>query len=129
VGLSNPGRIGSIDLTRGTFEPVAFCPGYLRGLAFVGDHAIVGLSKPRHDKTFSGLALDDALRERGAEAQCGLHVINLRTGDVEHFVRLDGIVTEIYDVAVLQGTSRPLALGFVSNEIQQLIVVDSPGVL
>ena len=45
----------------GRFEPLAFCPGYLRGLAFVGDHAVVGLSRPRHDQTFGGLALEDEL--------------------------------------------------------------------
>ena len=52
----------------GRFEPVAFCPGYARGLAFAGGHAIVGLSLPRESRTFAGLALDEALsaRERGA---------------------------------------------------------------
>ena len=52
----------------GKFERVAFCPGYLRGLAFVGDYAVVGMSRPRHDKTFGGLALDEELaRRRGLE--------------------------------------------------------------
>jgi uncharacterized protein (TIGR03032 family) len=126
---SGTGCFGSIDPDRGTFEPVAFCPGYLRGLAFVGDYAVVGLSRPRHDKTFTGLPLDEALRARGAEAQCGLHVINLRTGDAEHFVRVEGMVNEIYDVAVLPGAVRPVALGFKTNEIQQMIAVDVEGVL
>jgi uncharacterized protein (TIGR03032 family) len=122
---SGTGFFGSIDPGRGAFEPVAFCPGYLRGLAFVGDYAVVGLSKARHDHTFSGLALDEALRARGADAQCGLHVINLRTGDAEHFLRVEGIVTEIYDVVVLPGTVRPVALGFKTNEIQQTIAIDN----
>jgi uncharacterized protein (TIGR03032 family) len=126
---SGTGSFGSIDPARGSFEPVAFCPGYLRGLAFVGDYAVVGLSRPRHDRTFTGLALEEALQARGAEAQCGLHVINLRTGDAEHFLRVEGLVTEIYDVAVLPGAVRPLALGFKTNEIQQTIAVDNDGVL
>jgi uncharacterized protein (TIGR03032 family) len=126
---SGTGQFGRVDPGTGAFEPVAFCPGYLRGLAFVGDYAVVGLSRPRHDKTFTGLPLEEALRARGAEAQCGLHVINLRTGDAEHFLRVEGIVTEIYDVAVVPGAVRPLALGFKTNEIQQTIAVDSEGVL
>ena len=48
---SGAGQFGSLDPDRGTFEPLTFCPGYLRGLAFVGDYAVVGLSQtpPRQD--------------------------------------------------------------------------------
>ncbi|MEH2126736.1 DUF4915 domain-containing protein [Nostoc sp.] len=46
------------DLKRGVFESVVFCPGYLRGCAFYGNFAVVGISQPRHNKTFSGLALE-----------------------------------------------------------------------
>ena len=61
--------LGSIDPTSGSFVPLTFCPGYLRGLAFAGDYAVVGLSRPRHDKTFGGLALDQELVRRGADAR------------------------------------------------------------
>jgi hypothetical protein len=44
------GYFGSIDLASGKFEPLTFRPGFLRGMAFAGDYAIVGLSGPRHDK-------------------------------------------------------------------------------
>ncbi len=63
---SGTGFFGSVDPGGGSFEPLTFCPGYLRGLAFVGDHAVVGLSQPRHDQTFRGLRLDDELAKRGA---------------------------------------------------------------
>ena len=46
---------------------MAFCPGYLRGLSFHGDYALVGLSKQRENRTFSGLALDDNLASAQAE--------------------------------------------------------------
>jgi uncharacterized protein (TIGR03032 family) len=61
---SGAGEFGRVDLTTGRFEPVAFCPGYLRGLTFVGNYAIVTLSKPRHI-SFMGLELDDRLKQRG----------------------------------------------------------------
>ncbi len=68
---------------------VAFCPGYLRGLSFHGDFAIVGLSKSRENKTFSGLALDQNLQSGDAEARCGLQVIDLNSGDVVHWIRIE----------------------------------------
>jgi uncharacterized protein (TIGR03032 family) len=126
---SGTGFIGTVDPATGKFTPLTFCPGYLRGLAFSGDYAIVGLSRPRHDKTFSGLALDDELVRREAEARCGLQVIDLRSGDVAHWVRLEGMVTELYDVVVLPGVVRPMALGFKTDEIQRTIAVGDEGQL
>ncbi len=120
---SGNGNFGYVDLARGRFEPVAFCPGYARGLAFAGNFAIVGLSKPRENKTFSGLALDDRLREKNIEARCQLQVIDLTRGDVVHSLRIEGVVSELYDVVVLPGMRRPSALGFKSDEIRCLISV------
>jgi uncharacterized protein (TIGR03032 family) len=126
---SGSGEFGSVDLATGRFEPIAFCPGYLRGLAFVGDYAVVSLSKPRH-VTFHGLALDERLKDRGAEPQCGLQVIDLRTGAIAHWLRLDGtLVTELYDAVVLADVRQPMALGFKTNEIERLLLVDEPGTL
>jgi uncharacterized protein (TIGR03032 family) len=126
---SGAGFLGRIDRKSGKFEPVTFCAGYLRGLAFVGDYAVVGLLRPRHHKTFGGLALDEELTKRGGEARCGLHVIDLRTGDVAHWVRLEGMVTELYDVIVLPGVGRPMAFGFRTDEIQRTIAVGDEGSL
>ncbi|MEA3274763.1 MAG: TIGR03032 family protein [Pseudomonadota bacterium] len=117
---SGHGQFGYVDLERGRFEPVAFCPGYGRGLGFVGDFAIVGLSKPRH-QTFSGLALDGELASKQAQARCGLLVIDLRTGDVVHWVRIEGVIEELYDVAVLPGVVCPMAIGTQSDEIRRVL--------
>ena len=57
---SGSGRFGWIEPGSGRFEEVCFCPGYARGLAFVGEFAVIGLSLPRHNRSFSGLPLDDA---------------------------------------------------------------------
>jgi uncharacterized protein (TIGR03032 family) len=121
---SGNGHFGRADLKAGRFEPVAFCPGYARGLALSGRYAVIGLSRPRgENRTFAGLALDQALASRGAEARCGLLVIDLRTGDAVHWLRLEGVVEELYDVAVLPGAQRPMALGLVSDEIRRVITV------
>jgi uncharacterized protein (TIGR03032 family) len=126
---SGAGEIGYVDLAKGKFEPIAFCPGYLRGLSFAGDYAMVTLSKPRH-VTFHGLPLDERLAAKGAEPQCGLQVIDLKTGGIAHWLRLDGtLVTELYDVVALPGVRQPMALGFKTAEIERLILVDDPGSL
>lgn len=124
---SGTGEFGQVDPASGRFEPVAFCPGYMRGLSFRGDYAVVTLSKPRH-VTFHGLPLDEQLSRRGAEPQCGLQIINLKTGTVEHWLRLDGtLVTELYDSAVLPGIRQPMAVGFKTNEIERLMMIAEEG--
>ena len=120
---SGTGEFGWVDVKAGRFEPVAFCPGYLRGLAFVGDYAVLGLSQSRGNHTFSGLALDGELTKRGAQARCGLMVVDLRTGDTVHWVRLAGVVQELYDVVLLPGVRRPSAIGFKSDSIRRVITV------
>jgi uncharacterized protein (TIGR03032 family) len=128
VHNSGQGYLGTVDRQKGVFEPIAFCPGYLRGLAFHGNYAIVGLSKPR-DRTFTGLPLDDELKKRSADPQCGLQIIDLKNGDIVHWVRVEGVVGELYDVVALPGVRRPMALGFKTDEIQRTFSIDEPGQL
>ncbi|MFN2169404.1 MAG: TIGR03032 family protein, partial [Anaerolineae bacterium] len=120
---SGTGDFGYLDASSGRFEPLAFLPGYGRGMGFSGDFAVVGLSGPRKNRTFSGLPLDENLKKRQAKARCGLVVIDLRTGDVVHWVRIEGIVDELYDVAVLPGSKRPMALGLKSDEIRRFLSI------
>jgi len=123
---SGHGDFGRVDLGSGRFEPVAFCPGYLRGLAFRGGMALVGLSKPR-DRTFQGLPLDRRLAEEGAEPSCGLRVIDLASGETVHWLEVHGVVLELYDVAVVPETARPMALGFKSDELRRTITFEAEG--
>jgi uncharacterized protein (TIGR03032 family) len=120
---SGRGRFGWLDLDSGRFEGVAFCPGYLRGMSFHGDHAIVGLSRPRHGHAFSDLPLDQALARHKTTARCGLRVINLRSGAVEHQLGIEGVVEELYDVVALPSVRKPLALGFHGDELRRLITL------
>lgn len=123
---SGAGYFGRVDRATGKFEPICFCPGYLRGLTFWRDFAIVGLSKPR-ERTFTGLALDDELAKRNAVPQCGLQVIDLRSGDVIQWIKLEGQISELYDVAVLPNVIKPMALGFQTDEIQRTVSMDKMG--
>lgn len=123
---SGTGEFGRVDLASGKFEPVTFCPGYLRGLTFQGDYAIATLSKPRH-VSFQGLELDERLKSKEAEARCGLQIIDLRTGGVSEWLRLEGtMVTELYDTVVLPGVRQPMAVGFKTTEIERLMLIEEP---
>jgi uncharacterized protein (TIGR03032 family) len=90
---------------------------------------VIGLSKPRENRTFTGLPLDEELTRRDAEARCGLMVVDLRTGDAVHWLRIEGVVEELYDVAVLPGVRRPMAIGLKTDEIGRMITVGAPEAL
>jgi uncharacterized protein (TIGR03032 family) len=120
---SGNAHFGYVDLERGRFEPVAFVPGYGRGLAFHGDYAIIGMSRPRENKTFSGLKLEEELEAKKTEARCGIQVIDLRSGDAVHWMRVSGTIEELYDVAVIPGVRRPMGIGLQSDEIRRVLSV------
>jgi len=122
---SGTGDFGFIDPASGRFEPVAFCPGYLRGLWFHGNFAILGLSQPRENKTFAGLPLDEALAKRNVGPQCALLVVDLKTGATVHWLKIEGIVHELYDVVALPGIQRPMALGLKTDEIRRLLTIET----
>lgn len=124
---SGQGDFGYIDVQTGKFEPVIFCPGYARGLAFWQNFAIVGLSQARQEQTLSGLPLAERLLSKRADPRCGLVVIDLKTTSIVHWLRFEGMITELYDVQVVPQTKHPMAIGFQTDEIAQLLTLEQPG--
>ncbi len=122
---SGTGWFGYVDLKAGKFEPVAWCPGYLRGLDFVGDYAVAGLSKIRtkNTKSFGGLELDEALASKKVSSRSGLYVIDLNSGDSSNWFQVEGAVEELYDAIVIPGAKRPMAIGFMGDEIRRIVSV------
>jgi uncharacterized protein (TIGR03032 family) len=121
---SGTGEFGKIDLSAKRFEPIAFCPGYLRGLTFIGKFAVVGLSEPREDKTFAGLPLNERLASERVEPRCAIYVIDTTTGDIIHWLRIEGVVRELYDVVALPQIERPSMIGFLSEEIRRVVSIE-----
>lgn len=122
---SGRGYLVRVDIASGRYENVAFCPGFLRGLAFAGKYAVVGLSLPR-DGSFSGLELDDELKKRDADPWAGLNIIDTATGDVVQWLRLKGHIRETFSVGVLPDVRCPMAIGLVSPDIRTHITVEQP---
>lgn len=116
------GEFGEVELDSGRFNPIAFCPGFARGVAFVGGKVLVGLSLPRQNQVFSGLPLDDRLKREGLEPRCSIQVIDLASGQAEHGLALGGVVRELYDIAVIPGRRTPMVVGFAQGQINRLIL-------
>lgn len=116
-------------LVEGTFERITFCPGFLRGLDFVGNYALVGTSAVRENRTFAGLQLDENLKDAGVEARCAIHIINLETGAIENWVKAQGIVQELYDVKVMPNVRKPLLIGTQKEEIKTMLSIEENSTL
>jgi uncharacterized protein (TIGR03032 family) len=120
AGAGELGVVGRNGPGKGRFEPKAFCPGFLRGLALHNGLAFVGLSKPRYSR-FEGLPLDARLVATDSSPWCGIQVIDLATGACVDWFRIDGPVAELYDLAVIPGFTCPMAVSPGSPEAAALI--------
>ena len=124
---SGTGELGFVDGLEndapGQFKPIAFCPGFLRGLRFYKGYAFVGLSKPRY-KRFEGLPLADRLDAADSDAWCGLQIIDLATGTCVDWFRIDGAITELYDVEIIPGFATPMTVSPGSAEAASLVTWD-----
>ena len=78
-------------------------------------------------RRFAHRPLDQALAARGAEPRCGVLVIDTNSGDTVEWLRIEGVVRELFDVAVLPGIRNPAAIGFMTDEIQRVISIDEDG--
>jgi uncharacterized protein (TIGR03032 family) len=117
---SGRGMLARVDPKSGARTDIAFCPGFLRGLALHNGYAIATVSLPR-DGAFSGLALQDELKKRDGEPWCGVCIVDLRSGDLVDWIRLNGAIKELFDVAAIPEVLCPMALGVQSPDIQSLI--------
>lgn len=112
---SGTGELLCADVARGTYGVVCTLPGYLRGLSFVGPYAIVGLSQIRERHIFGGLPV----LERFAELNCGLAVVDLRSGKEVGLFHFSSGCQELYDVIVLPKVRRPTILNRESIQTRQ----------
>ena len=118
---SGTGELGWIE--DGQFHSLCALPGFVRGLAFAGGCAVVGLSKLRSPQ-FTGLPLEERLiAEVNPGGCCGLRVIDLASGLILHSLDLPEPIDELFDVVVLPGVRQPRALGLQGEEIDCLVKI------
>lgn len=121
---SGEGDFGYLD--GGCFVPVCLCPGFARGLCFVGDYAVIGLSQLRDNTFASGMRLKTRLEDLCIQQRCGLIVVDLNDGKIVHWLTLSDPVTELYDVAFLPGVTRPYTPGFSEPELHRSVMHSAP---
>lgn len=120
---SGTGELGWIEDQR--FVPLCFVPGFARGLAFVGNTAVVGLSKLRSPQ-FTGLALEQKLHDEGMPGGCcGLRVIDLASGRIVHSLDLPEPIDELFDVVALPGVQRARAIALHDESLHCLVKLPS----
>jgi uncharacterized protein (TIGR03032 family) len=122
---SGRGQLIRIDPETGAREDIAFCPGFMRGLAFSGKFAIVTLSLPRGEQAFSGLSLAEEIKKRDGEPWCGLMIIDTSTGDTVEWVKVEGSISELFDVAVLSGVVSPISMSPEAPGLRTLFCYDA----
>ena len=120
---SGRGFLVEIDPQTGKLTDIAFCPGFLRGLAITGNFAVVTISKPRYGG-FTDLAIEGEMSRRSATPMCGVLIIDLRHGEIVEWVKLEGDVTELFAVELMPGVTCPMSIGPGTSEFDDVITFD-----
>lgn len=115
---SGTGHLGYVNETTNNFVRMKFLPGFLRGLDFVNNYAVVTSSLDRHDKSFAEIPLSKYLDENKMPSKCGIWIIDMNTMDIVEFLEFTSGVTELYDVAVISNIGmRPQIIDLVNELI------------
>jgi uncharacterized protein (TIGR03032 family) len=116
---SGTGQLQTVAPESGQRTVVAELPGFARGLAFAGPFAFIGLSKVRESNTFGNLPITN----KGIDLQCGIWVVDLRTGQIAQLMQFQAGVEEIFAIEVLPGVRFPEIVGFQEETIHGAFVV------
>jgi uncharacterized protein (TIGR03032 family) len=117
------GFLVRVDRKTGRREDLTFCPGFARGLAFVSHFAVLTISLPR-PAAFDGLAIAESMKARGATPWRGLLIVDLRNGDIVEWLRLEGDVTELFDVGVVPNVRCPRVAGPDTAELGETVTAE-----
>lgn len=99
---SGAGELLTIDPTTGEATVVCVLPGFLRGLACVGDYALIGLSQIREHLIFGGLPIQD----RFDTLVCGVAIVQLSTGNLVGLFEFTTGCQEIGDIQFLPNITQ-----------------------
>ena len=102
----------NLSLTDNKFERKVFISGFLRGLRFINNYAIVNTSLDRHDKDFKEYELGKTLEEKNTKGKCGVWIIDMDTFDIIHTLFFTGDIKELYDVEVIPNSDRGRVIDF-----------------
>jgi uncharacterized protein (TIGR03032 family) len=107
---SGRGALVRIDRRTGRRADIVHCPGFARGLAFAGRYAVLTISLPR-SASLEMFDLMQSLKARGASPWRGLLIVDLAKGDIVEWMRIEGDVMELFDVAIVPAVRCPRGIG------------------
>lgn len=112
---SGAGQLLRVDAKSGASNVVCELPGYLRGLCFVGPYAVLGLCKIRESNIFGGMPV----QQKYGELQCGIAVVDTRSGRLMAQLHIDSGCTELYDIRFVPQRRRINVLNLERKETWQ----------
>lgn len=116
---SGAGELLCLEPVSGRKEVICRLQGYLRGLAFAGQHALVGLCQMRETNVFGGMPVEKAYDR----LLCGVALVDLVTGRQAGLLEITSGCTEIFDLKLLPGQKRPAILNLEQQDIKDAISV------
>lgn len=119
---SGRGELQTVDRADGSRTALARLPGYLRGLAFHGSLAFVGLSRMREAREFGGLPIE-AQRDT---LECAIYIIDLTTGNALGKIQFTRGIEELFDICVIPAKNLGL-MGMEGDTMAGLYVVPTSG--
>jgi uncharacterized protein (TIGR03032 family) len=100
---SGRGALVAIDPASGSKTDIARVPGFARGLDFIGDVALIGLSQLRESNAFTDIPVTEA----NAQRRSGVWAVHTGSGATLAFLTFTGGVQEIFAVQALRGALYP----------------------
>lgn len=121
---SGRGYLVEIDPATGEIDQIAFCPGFLRGLALINGYALVTISKPRYGK-FEEMPIADEMEKRSEVPLCAIAIIDIAARRIVEWLKLEGDVTELFTVELMPGVRCPMVVGPQTEEFAEAITFPS----
>ncbi|MBL1219181.1 MAG: TIGR03032 family protein [Planctomycetes bacterium] len=116
---SGTGRLLVVDPNTGQTDVVSHVPGFCRGLSFMGNLAFIGLSRARSTGAFGDLPIlndPDTL-------VCGVHAIDITTGNTAARIELRTGCAELFDVTCVPNARHVGIVGFTRDTVDGVFVL------
>ena len=112
-------KLVKVEAASGQVTDVCHIPGFVRGMAKVGDHVFVATSKLRKN---ASIFKDLPITKRAQQA--AIYAIHLPTGAIVAQLTYHTSVDEIYDIQVIEGIRRPNILNTISAAHKNVVVTE-----
>lgn len=116
------GRLGRVDEGKGNFEELCCFPGLAKGLTFSGQYAIVSVSGYKHKDSVSALPFYERASQENTvhHSEAAIHVVDLEECNILHTLSVDGELTDIDSIAVVDGKETPALVRLGSPAMKKL---------